>query len=99
MIVSRSMQNTVSVDLAFPSKFRSFLDDVRSRKTDHGISMAAFYERVGTRYHRHKAISLQERLCIRRTCIRLSEQRDRSDPLGSINVKVKQIGTDLAMRI
>lgn len=31
--------------------------------------------------------SLHERLCIRRTRIRLSEQRDWSNPLGSISVK------------
>jgi len=55
----RSMQNTLSLDLAFPSKFRSFLDgDVRRRKTDHGISTTVFSRRAGTRFHCHKAISL-----------------------------------------
>jgi len=58
-IASRSMQNRVSVDSAFPSKFRSFLDDARRRKTDHGISMAVFSQEARWHaLHRHKAISL-----------------------------------------
>lgn len=71
---SRSMQNTTSVDSAFPSKFRSFLDDVlfenveRRRKKDRSwYSNGSVLRTRRHAPHRHRAISLAERLCIRRT--------------------------------